>query len=96
MDKTIKMNPTGGSAPKAPQLTAEMLKLSANVTCDCGGMIFLEKLFFKKISALLSQSGKEDLAPMPVLICDKCGKVPSVFDPQNILPAEIKAVKLIS
>ena len=95
MDKTIKMNPSGRPAVSAPQLTAEMLKLSANVTCECGGMIFLEKLFFKKISAILSQSGKEDLAPMPVLICDKCGKVPSVFDPQNILPNEIKAKKLI-
>lgn len=80
-------------AVQKPQITPEMLRNSKNVMCDCGGMIFSEKLFFKKISAIISPSGKEEMAPMPVIICDACGKVPSDFDMNNILPVEIKAVK---
>jgi len=28
-----------------------------------------------------------------VFVCTKCGKVPSVFDSQNVLPDEVKAKK---
>jgi hypothetical protein len=76
-----------------PQITPDMLRNSASVTCDCGGMIFSEKLFFKKISAILSGSGKEEVVPMPIMVCENCGGVPSVFDSQNILPEAIKAKK---
>ena len=76
-----------------PQITHEMLKTAPTVQCECGGMIFSEKLFFKKISAIISPTGKEELAPMPILVCDKCGKVPRIFDTHNVLPDEIKAKK---
>ena len=79
-----------------PQITPSMLRNSANIVCDCGGMIFTEKLFFKKISAIISPSAKEELAPMPIIVCDSCGKVPTMFDKQNVLPQEIKAVKRIT
>ena len=75
------------------QVSVSMLKNAANIVCDCGGIIFTEKLFFKKISAILSPSGKEEIAPMPIIVCDNCGKVPAVFDQQGILPKELKAVK---
>jgi hypothetical protein len=74
-----------------PQITPDMLRASQSVKCDCGGMIFSEKLFFKKISSLISPSGKEELAPMPVIVCESCGKVPSIFDSNNVLPEEIRA-----
>lgn len=74
-----------------PQITPQMLKNSQNIVCDCGGMIFTEKLFFKKISALLSPSGREEIAPMPIMVCEDCHRVPTLFDIQNILPDEIKA-----
>ena len=76
-----------------PQITPELLRQSKTVQCECGGMIFQEKLFFKKISAILSPSGKEEMAPMPILVCESCGKVPSIFDSQNVLPEEIRAKK---
>jgi hypothetical protein len=76
-----------------PQITPDMLRNSKNIVCDCGGMLFSEKLFFKKISALISPSGKEEVAPMPVIVCEKCGKVPSAFDTNNVLPVEIRATK---
>ena len=78
-----------------PQLTPEMLKSASPIVCDCGGMLFAEKLFFKRISAIISPTGKEELAPMPVIVCENCGKVPSEFDTHNILPEELKSVKLV-
>jgi hypothetical protein len=76
-----------------PQITPDMLRNSQSIKCDCGGMIFAEKLFFKKISALISHSAKEELAPMPIIVCENCKRVPRLFDSNNILPEEIKAVK---
>jgi len=74
-----------------PQITPDMLRNSKNVVCECGGMIFMEKLFFKKISALISPNGREELVPMPIIVCENCGKVPSAFDTNNVLPDEIRA-----
>ena len=76
-----------------PQITPDMLRNSQNVVCECGGMVFAEKLFFKKISAILSPNGKEEVAPMPIIVCENCGGVPAAFDTQNILPEEIRAKK---
>lgn len=87
------MEKTLSQGMKKPQITPDMLRSSQNVVCDCGGMIFSEKLFFKKISAIISPSGREEVAPMPIIVCEACGKVPSTFDSQNILPKEIRAVK---
>lgn len=87
------MEPNLTKGMQKPQITPDMLRSSQNVVCDCGGMIFSEKLFFKKISAIISPSGREEVAPMPIIVCEACGKVPSTFDSQNILPKEIRAVK---
>jgi hypothetical protein len=73
------------------KITPEMIRISKSVTCECGGMLFQEEIFFKIISPLISPTGKEELVPMPVFVCQKCGRVPSVFDSQNILPGEIRA-----
>jgi hypothetical protein len=73
------------------KVTSEMIKNSKSLVCECGGMLFQEKVFFKILSPLISPSGKEEIVPIPVFVCEKCGKVPSFFDEQNILPDEIKA-----
>jgi hypothetical protein len=72
------------------RITPDIIRSSKNVTCECGGMLFSEKVFFKVLSPLLSQSGKAEMIPMPVFVCEKCGKVPQIFDAQNVLPDEIK------
>ncbi len=77
------------------KVTPEMVKNSKSLVCECGGMLFQEKIFFKILSPLISPSGKEELVPMPVFVCELCGKVPGIFDGQNILPDEIKAKKVI-
>ena len=75
------------------RLTPEMIRNSKTITCECGGMIFHEDIFFKVLSPLISPSGREEVVPIPVFVCNQCGKVPGVFDTQNVLPDEVKAVK---
>ncbi len=78
--------------PQAPQLTPEMIKNSQVIKCECGGIVFTEKLTFRKISAILSPTGREEVVPLPVVICEKCGKVPAAFDPHGIAPTELSSV----
>lgn len=42
--------------------------------CECGSSTFKEVLRVKKISALLSPTGRESLIPYEVLVCNKCEK----------------------
>lgn len=76
------------------QITPEMLRNSKTVKCgDCEGVIFSEKIIFKTISPIISRSGKEEILPMPVMVCEKCGKILSISDPYDILPEELKDKK---
>lgn len=95
MGKKIDMNPGQqiGGQPQQPQVTLEMIKNSQYIECECGGKLFKEKLAFKKLSSILSPSGKEEFIPMPLMVCEKCGKVPSVFDPQGLAPEDFKIKK---
>jgi len=74
-------------------LTPELIRQSKTITCDCGGILFRSGLIFKKISQFVSPTGKEELYPMELLICEKCGKVPTEFNTQNIIPNELLAQK---
>lgn len=76
------------------RITSEMIKNSKNVECECGGLIFNEKLFFKRISAIISPSGREEVVPVPIIVCESCGKVPGAFDISKVLPEAIKAKKI--
>jgi len=71
------------------KITGEMIKSFKTITCNCGGMIFETGLVLKKISPLISPSGKEETYPIEVLVCKKCGKVPEELNTGNILPDEI-------
>lgn len=66
--------------PESPQMRAgmspQMLLDSPNVVCECGSKLFHEAIVLKKVSALISPTGKEELYPIPVYVCDKCGKIP--------------------
>ena len=76
--------------PKIP-VTKEMMKNFKTLTCDCGGMIFENAVVFKKISAIISPSGKEELFPLEVLVCKECGKVPTGIPGTDVLPDEVFA-----
>ena len=74
------------------KVTPDMMKSFKTLTCDCGGMIFEIGMVLKKISPIISPSGKEETYPLEVLVCKKCGKVPSELD-NGMLPDEVLAKK---
>jgi len=65
-------NPMGVNAG----MSAASLLESPNITCECGSKLFIEAVVLKKLSALYSPTGKEQIYPIPVYVCSKCGKIP--------------------
>lgn len=49
------------------------------VECSCGGKIFDSGVMVKKVSALLSPSGREEIIPADIIICKNCGKIPPFY-----------------
>lgn len=46
------------------------------VVCEnCGCPVFVEGLMLRKLSILLSPTGKEENIPVPVLICHDCKSI---------------------
>ena len=45
-----------------------------NVKCDCGCETFIPAVKVKKISAIISPSGREEKAAVQTLVCIKCKK----------------------
>ena len=43
---------------------------------DCGNSVFIPAFFIKRLSPIVSPSGKEALIPIQVYSCGNCGKVP--------------------
>ena len=78
-----------------PSLTPDMIKMSKTLTCSCGGMLFREATVFKKISAIISPTGKEELMPIEVVVCEKCNLVNREMIRHDVLPEEIMEKKLI-
>jgi len=73
------------------RLSMDQVKTAKPVLCDCGGAMFSEKMMFRRISAIISPSGSEELYPMQVIVCDSCGKVPTEFNPYDLVPEEFLA-----
>lgn len=65
--------------------------------CECGGFMFESGLLAKKISSILSPSGKDELYPIDVLYCKSCGLVPKMmYDKIPNFPDALKAKTQIS
>ena len=78
------------------KITPDIIKQCKTLTCDCGGMLFREGMIFKRLSQFISPSGKDEIFPITVIICEKCGKVPSEFNLNGILPEEILAETVLT
>jgi uncharacterized Zn finger protein len=51
-----------------------------NIACDdCESEHFSPTFIIKKLSALMSPSGKETLIPLQTFKCDKCGHINELF-----------------
>lgn len=62
------------------ELNAKHILTAPNVVCpNCGNKIFIEAAVLKKLSPIISPSGKEEIAPIPVFACSKCGTIPNEY-----------------
>ena len=60
------------------KITPEM---TTEVTCTCGNNTFKPTLLLRKVSALVSPTGKVVLLPAEAYACEKCGKVLDELNP---------------
>lgn len=45
------------------------------IACECGNHSFKSSVFLKKLSALESPTGREEIFPIEVFSCESCGKI---------------------
>ena len=74
-----------GMPPREDGLQLDISKADT-ITCDdCGNASFIQAFFLKKISALMSPTGKEAIVPMQVFSCGNCGAIPkNMLDQQGV------------
>ena len=47
------------------------------ITCEkCGNASFIQSYFLKRVSALVSPTGKDAIVPIQVFACGNCGTIP--------------------
>ena len=58
------------------------LSKADTVRCDdpeCNNVLFIQSTVIKRLSAIVSPTGKEALVPIDVYSCGNCGKVPKTM-----------------
>lgn len=61
------------------------LSSATDITCDsCGNYTFEQVLLMKKMSALVSPTGKEAIVPIPTYSCNACGFINKQFLPVKL------------
>lgn len=64
-----------------PQLNVDISQ-AEDITCEnCGNYTFNEVMLMKRLSALLSPTGKEAIIPIPTFACNACGFINRRFLP---------------
>ena len=67
-----------------PGLQIDLSKAETIVCENCGNASFIQAFFLKKVSALVSPTGKEAIIPMQVFSCGNCGAIPkNMIDQQG-------------
>jgi DNA-directed RNA polymerase subunit RPC12/RpoP len=62
------------------ELEAKHVLTAPNVVCpNCGSKLFTEAVVLKKLSPIISPTGREELYPIPVYMCAKCQTIPDEY-----------------
>ncbi|MEG1010065.1 MAG: hypothetical protein RSE41_05360 [Clostridia bacterium] len=62
-----------------------------NIVCEkCKHHVFIPKTVFKKISSILSSSGRDESMPLEYLVCEKCGELAPMFSQDEIFKQMIE------
>ena len=71
--------------PRQDGLQLDISKTDTIVCEECGNASFIQAFFLKKVSALVSPTGKEAIIPMQVFSCGNCGAIPkNMLDQQGV------------
>ena len=74
-----------GMPPREDGLQLDISKTDTIVCEECGNASFIQAFFLKKVSALVSPTGKEAIIPMQVFSCGNCGAIPkNMLDQQGV------------
>lgn len=82
MSKIIPGNIAGGAPNEQEQMAelARLIRTAEDVHCDsCGATNFINIYKIRKISGLMSGSGRDMVIPVPVYACADCGHVNEKF-----------------
>jgi hypothetical protein len=67
--------------PPTQQLNVD-LSQAQDINCEnCGNYTFSEVVLMKRLSALLSPTGKDAIIPIPTFACNACGFINNQFLP---------------
>jgi hypothetical protein len=62
------------------QLNNPLVVLNApNIVCECGCKTFVQVCVLKKLSALVSPTGHQEVVEIPLYRCSECGKIPAEY-----------------
>lgn len=68
------------------------LSQAQDITCDnCGNYTFQEVALMKRLSALVSPTGKEAIVPIPTFACNACGFINKQFLPVRMRDEDLAA-----
>ena len=74
-----------GMPPREEGLQIDLSKTDTIVCEECGNASFIQAFFLKKVSALVSPTGKEAIVPIQVFSCGNCGAIPkNMIDQQGV------------
>ncbi|HRW22428.1 MAG TPA: hypothetical protein P5509_10685 [Bacteroidales bacterium] len=65
-----------------PQMRIDLSQATDVKCAECGNIYFQEVMVIKKVSKLLAATDKDQVYPIPVLQCAKCGHVNEEFIPK--------------
>ncbi len=72
-----------GKEPPKAQINVKPSDLKDIVCEQCESKFFRQVQMFKRLSALISPTGKEQIVPIPVFRCDECGFINKEFLPKD-------------
>lgn len=52
---------------------------SPNIVCECGCKTFAPAAILKKVSRIVTMTGRDEIVDIPVYVCTKCGRIPKDY-----------------
>lgn len=67
----------------APNMNIDLSQATDIICKACGNYTFTHVFLMKKVSAIMSPTGKETIAPLSTFACNACGSINPEFLPRK-------------